>query len=256
MPRSTLRGGGEPLLALSDGLNERAMRAAAARASQQDGVDGDDPVEEVHVDGVVFHVHRRDPDSSAEDGDTVQEDSPAVVEEDPFAFPGEDGQVDEAVVNGHMAREEDEREYRFAEQVVNEAVAEEVVEEQVEEHVILEARAVREHFPPQVPVRHRGRRRVLRNTIQGIVSLHSRHFPWFTVHISLFLLLCAPQNKSAIRRLARKGGVKRVSCLIYEEVRGVLKTFLQNVLHHTIVYTSHAKRKVTDNTSQYDFCVL
>lgn len=29
------RGGGEPLLALSDGLNERALRAAAARASQQ-----------------------------------------------------------------------------------------------------------------------------------------------------------------------------------------------------------------------------
>ena len=36
-------------------------------------------------------------------------------------------------------------------------------------------------------------------------------------------------TKPAIRRLARRGGVKRISGLIYEEVRGVLKTFLQNV---------------------------
>jgi histone H3/H4 len=33
----------------------------------------------------------------------------------------------------------------------------------------------------------------------------------------------------AIRRLARRGGVKRISGLIYEETRGVLKIFLENV---------------------------
>jgi histone H3/H4 len=38
----------------------------------------------------------------------------------------------------------------------------------------------------------------------------------------------------AIRRLARRGGVKRISGLIYEETRGVLKIFLENVRtsHH------------------------
>ncbi|XXG41960.1 hypothetical protein AAC387_Pa01g2321 [Persea americana] len=36
--------------------------------------------------------------------------------------------------------------------------------------------------------------------------------------------------KPAIRRLARRGGVKRISGLIYEETRGVLKIFLENVI--------------------------
>jgi histone H3/H4 len=35
-------------------------------------------------------------------------------------------------------------------------------------------------------------------------------------------------TKPAIRRLARRGGVKRISGLIYEETRGVLKVFLVN----------------------------
>ena len=36
-------------------------------------------------------------------------------------------------------------------------------------------------------------------------------------------------TKPAIRRLARRGGVKRISGPIYEETRGVLKIFLENV---------------------------
>jgi histone H4 len=50
-------------------------------------------------------------------------------------------------------------------------------------------------------------------------------------------------TKPAIRRLARRGGVKRISGLIYEETRGVLKTFLENVLRDTVEYTAHARRK-------------
>ena len=48
-------------------------------------------------------------------------------------------------------------------------------------------------------------RKVLRDNIQGI-------------------------TKPAIRRLARRGGVKRISGLIYEETRGVLKVFFSQ--HH------------------------
>ena len=48
-------------------------------------------------------------------------------------------------------------------------------------------------------------RKVLRDNIQGI-------------------------TKPAIRRLARRGGVKRISGLIYEETRGVLKVFLENII--------------------------
>ena len=47
----------------------------------------------------------------------------------------------------------------------------------------------------------------------------------------------------AIRRLARRGGVKRISGLIYEETRGVLKVFLENVIRDAVTYTEHAKRK-------------
>ncbi|KAM4579109.1 LOW QUALITY PROTEIN: uncharacterized protein V3H82_008379 [Fundulus diaphanus] len=48
-------------------------------------------------------------------------------------------------------------------------------------------------------------RKVLRDNIQGI-------------------------TKPAIHRLARRGGVKRISGLIYEETRSVLKVFLENVI--------------------------
>ncbi|XP_069806942.1 histone H4-like [Dendropsophus ebraccatus] len=61
-------------------------------------------------------------------------------------------------------------------------------------------------------------RKVLRDNIQGI-------------------------TKPAIRRLARRGGVKRISDLIYEETRGVLKVFLENVIRDAVTYTEHAKRK-------------
>ena len=51
------------------------------------------------------------------------------------------------------------------------------------------------------------------------------------------------QTKPAIRRLARRGGVKRISGLIYEETRGVLKVFLENVIRDAVTYTEHARRK-------------
>jgi hypothetical protein len=46
-------------------------------------------------------------------------------------------------------------------------------------------------------------------------------------------------TKPAIRRLARRGGVKRISGLIYEETRGVLKIFLENVSHLSRVLFSY-----------------
>ena len=57
-------------------------------------------------------------------------------------------------------------------------------------------------------------RKILRDNIQGI-------------------------TKPAIRRLARRGGVKRISGLIYEETRGVLKVFLENVIRDAVTYTEH-----------------
>ena len=73
-------------------------------------------------------------------------------------------------------------------------------------------------------------------------------------------------TKPAIRRLTRRGGVKRMSGMIYDEARsmisplfeticaltgvndhniqtGVLKTFMEDVIRDCVAYTEHAKRK-------------
>ncbi|KAJ7947729.1 histone H4 [Quillaja saponaria] len=70
-------------------------------------------------------------------------------------------------------------------------------------------------------------RKVLRDNIQGI-------------------------TKPAIRRLARRGGVKRISGLIYEETRGVLKIFLENVIRDAVTYTEHARK---ENRYGYGCCI-
>lgn len=66
-----------------------------------------------------------------------------------------------------------------------------------------------------VPLRHR---KVLRDNIMGI-------------------------TKPAVRRLARRAGCIRISGLVYEETRSVLKNFLDGVIRTAIMYTDHAKRK-------------
>ena len=67
----------------------------------------------------------------------------------------------------------------------------------------------------KAPKRHR---KVRRNNIQGITKL-------------------------AIRRLARRGGVKRLTDLMYEEIRGVFKASLQPIIEATVCYTEHARRR-------------
>jgi len=50
-------------------------------------------------------------------------------------------------------------------------------------------------------------------------------------------------TKPAIRRLARRGGVKRISGTVYDESRVVLKSFLENVIRDSVTYTEHSRRK-------------
>lgn len=49
--------------------------------------------------------------------------------------------------------------------------------------------------------------------------------------------------KPAIRRLIPCGGVKSILGLVYKEVRGVLKVFLENVIRDAVTYTEHTKWK-------------
>ena len=50
-------------------------------------------------------------------------------------------------------------------------------------------------------------------------------------------------TKPAIRRLARRGVVKRISGLIDVEIRGIRKVFIENVIGDAVTYTEHIKRK-------------
>ncbi len=64
----------------------------------------------------------------------------------------------------------------------------------------------------------RRKRKVLRDNIQGI-------------------------TKPALVRLARKAGVKRISGMIYEELRGVLKVYLEDLIRFTITSVEYNRRK-------------
>jgi histone H4 len=50
-------------------------------------------------------------------------------------------------------------------------------------------------------------------------------------------------TKGDIRRLARRGGIKRISQGIYEEARIVMIDFLERILRDTIIYAEHADRR-------------
>nr|CAG8591195.1 3493_t:CDS:10 [Entrophospora candida] len=50
-------------------------------------------------------------------------------------------------------------------------------------------------------------------------------------------------TKPSIKRLARRGGVKRISGLLYEDTRGLLKKFLEYVPRDTIIYMENGKRR-------------
>ncbi|OHW91379.1 histone h4 [Colletotrichum incanum] len=50
-------------------------------------------------------------------------------------------------------------------------------------------------------------------------------------------------TKPAIRRLARRGGVKRISAMIYDDARSALDAWLRDVLRDCITYTEHRGAK-------------
>ena len=49
-------------------------------------------------------------------------------------------------------------------------------------------------------------------------------------------------KNGSIRRLARRGGVKRISRGIYDDGRAVIDSFVSHVLRDAVTYTEHARR--------------
>ena len=50
-------------------------------------------------------------------------------------------------------------------------------------------------------------------------------------------------SKPALRRLCRRGGVKRISKLTYDELRGCAKVYLEQVLEKAAILTEYRKCK-------------
>jgi histone H4 len=84
-------------------------------------------------------------------------------------------------------------------------------------------------------------RKVLRDNIQGITKPAIRRLARRGSFRFRILLSFVYKLKFSIFLLS--GGVKRISNLIYEETRGVLKVFLENVIRDAVTYTEHARRK-------------
>ena len=86
----------------------------------------------------------------------------------------------------------------------------------------------------------------MRDNIQGVtkpaIRRLARRTPCpFSPKLPLSTTLAQPPNSYT------GGGCKRISGLIYEETRGILKTFLENVIRDTVVYAEHARRKTITN---------
>ncbi|KAJ7465369.1 histone Octamer, chromosomal Protein, alpha carbons only, partial [Mycena galericulata] len=49
-------------------------------------------------------------------------------------------------------------------------------------------------------------------------------------------------TKPTLRRLARRGGVKRISGLMYAETRGCLYPYMEALVRDTVLHTTHGYR--------------
>ena len=49
-------------------------------------------------------------------------------------------------------------------------------------------------------------------------------------------------TKSSVRRMARRGGVKRIAMSVYDEARSVMHSFVRGLVRDALAYTEFGKR--------------
>ncbi|KAK1729404.1 uncharacterized protein BDZ83DRAFT_31410 [Colletotrichum acutatum] len=72
-----------------------------------------------------------------------------------------------------------------------------------------------------------------------------------TTHTTSFLPFRSESEANRIfscSRLARRGGVKRISAMVYDDVRSAMKTWLESVLTDCVTYVEHRKMKTVQVT--------
>lgn len=53
-------------------------------------------------------------------------------------------------------------------------------------------------------------------------------------------------SKPALRRLARRAGVKRISAAVYEDARSVVRSFIESVVYYSLLYReTYGRRTVS-----------
>src|SRR5437868_1844917 len=50
-------------------------------------------------------------------------------------------------------------------------------------------------------------------------------------------------TKPAIRRLCRRAEVLRINGMVYEEIRGIMKVYMEEILRNAVTFTEHDRRK-------------
>ena len=56
-------------------------------------------------------------------------------------------------------------------------------------------------------------------------------------------------TKGSVRRLSRRAGIRRISGLLFEEVRGVLKSFVEKVVADSVGYTEYARKRTVTTSA-------
>lgn len=61
-------------------------------------------------------------------------------------------------------------------------------------------------------------------------------------------------TKSAIKRLARRGGVKRISKPVYQQTRQLLDEFIEKIVKDAVLYTLCGNRKTVSGADVLNAC--
>ena len=61
-----------------------------------------------------------------------------------------------------------------------------------------------------------------------------------------------PITKPVIKRLARRGGVKRISGEIYKEVNQVIRAYVEKIVGDGVLVTEHCRRKTIQSSDIKD----
>ncbi|KNC84412.1 hypothetical protein SARC_03374 [Sphaeroforma arctica JP610] len=125
-----------------------------------------------------------------------------------------------------FAREKLEEHFQNVSQSENESSGKETVQKQP-------------RLPPSQPAKKIVGKDILHKTVRPKPKAKPHRPTRFAKPINTL----AGITKPAIRRMARRGGVKRISGLIYDEIRNVTKKYLQDLLRLSTTYTEHRKAK-------------